>query len=145
MAMDQKQIIMNFTVPPGADELTVIAQNAMDNLPEELMEFCDSLVIHIEELADEALEDELDLEDPFELLALYRSGSEISPGVKKKIANDDDVIMLFRRPILDLWCESCDDINDIIRQVLIEELGQNFDFSEDEIEEMNSRHYQGML
>ena len=117
----------------------------MDNLPEELMEFCDSLVIHIEELADEALEDELDLEDPFELLALYRSGSEISPGVKKKIANDDDVIMLFRRPILDLWCESCDDINDIIRQVLIEELGQNFDFSEDEIEEMNSRHYQGML
>lgn len=145
MATDQKQIIMNFTVPPGTDELVVIAQNAMDHLPEELMEFCDSLVLHIEDLADETIEHELDLDDPFELMALYRSGSEISPGVKKKIANDDDVLVLYRRPILDLWCESCDDINNIVRHVMIEELGQNFDFSDEEIEEMTERHYQGML
>lgn len=143
--MSQQDIIMNFTVPPSADDLITIAEEAMDNMPEELMEFCDSLNIQVEELADEALENDLDLEDPYELVALYRSGSQISPGVQKKVANDDDLIILFRRPLLDLWCETGDDLNDIVRQVMIEELGQNFDFSEDEIDEMTQRHHQGML
>ena len=143
--MSQQKIIMNFTLPPSTDDLTAIAEAAVDNLPEELMELCDSLAIHIEELADEAMENDLELEDPYELVALYRSGSQISPGVEKKIANDDDLLILFRRPLLDLWCESCDDLNDLVRQVMIEELGNNFDFSEDEIDEMTQRHYQGML
>ena len=144
-SMSQQDIIMNFTVPPSADDLTVIAEDAMENMPEELMEFCDGLTIQVEELADEVLENDLELEDPYELIALYRSGSQIAPGVEKKVANDDDLIILFRRPLLDLWCETSDDLNDIVRQVMIEELGQNFDFSEDEIDEMTQRHHQGML
>ncbi|MCB9991040.1 MAG: metallopeptidase family protein [Rhodospirillales bacterium] len=143
--MSQQRIIMNFTAPPSADDLAVIAEAVIDTLPEELMEFCDSLAIQIEELADESLENDLDLEDAFDLVALYRSGGQIAPGVEKKVANDEDLLILFRRPLLDLWCETCDELNDIVRQVMIEELGQNFDFSEDEIDEMTRRHYQGML
>ncbi len=143
--MDQQRIIMNFTNPPTAEDLEAIAEAALDNLPEELMEFCDSLTVQIEEIADEALENDLDLEDPFELVALYRSGGQIAPGVQKKVANDEDILIIFRRPLLDIWCETYDDLNDIVRQVMIEELGQNFDFSEDEIDEMSRRHYQGML
>ncbi|PJB69071.1 MAG: hypothetical protein CO093_11380 [Alphaproteobacteria bacterium CG_4_9_14_3_um_filter_47_13] len=143
--MSQQKIIMNFTLPPGLDELTAIAEASLENMPEELMEFCDSLAIHIEELADESLESDLELEDPYELVALYRSGNQIAPGVQKKIANDDDILIIFRRPLLDLWCETGDDLNDLIRQVMIEELGHVFDFSEEEIDEMTQRHYQGML
>jgi len=143
--MDQQRIIMNFTVPPSADDLEVIAEEALELLPEELMEFCDSLAIQIEEIADEALETDLDLEDPFDLVALYRSGGQIAPGVEKKVANDEDLLIIFRRPLLDIWCETGDNLNDVVRQVMIEELGQNFDFSEDEIDEMTQRHYQGML
>lgn len=143
--MDQQRIIMNFTLPPNAEDLEAIAEAALENMPEELMEFCDALAIQVEEIADEALETDLDLEDPFDLVALYRSGGQIAPGVQKKVANDEDVLILFRRPLLDIWCETCDDLNDIVRQVMIEELGQNFDFSEDEIDEMTQRHYQGML
>lgn len=140
-----QQIIMNFTYPPSGDDLMVIAEEALETMPEEIMEFCDSLVIQIEEIADEVIENDLELEDPYELLALYRSGSHISPGVEKKIANDDDLLIIFRRPLLDLWCESGDDLNALMRQVMIEELGQNFDFSDEEIDEMTQRHYQGML
>lgn len=143
--MEQQQIIMNFTLPPSAEDLMVIAEAAVENLPEEITAFCESLVIQIEELADEALENDLELEDPYELVALYRSGSHIAPGVEKKVANDDDVLIIFRRPLLDLWCETCEDLNTLMRQVMIEELGQNFDFSDDEIDEMTQRHYQGML
>lgn len=143
--MSQQKIIMNFSFPPSADDLTAIAEAAMENMPEELMEFCDGLEIQIEELADESLENDLDLDDPYELVALYRSGSHVSPGVERKVANDDDIMMLFRRPLLDLWCETGDDLNDIVRQVMIEELGHHFEFSEDEIDEMTQRHFQGML
>ena len=143
--MDRHQIIMNYTVAPSADDLEVIATEAIAGMPEEIMEFCDELMIQIEDIPGEDLESELDLEDPYDLVALYRSGKQISPGVEKKVANDDDVLIIFRRPLLDLWVESGEDINNLIRHVMIEELGHNFDFSEDEIEEMNQRHHQGML
>ncbi len=143
--MNEQRIIMNFTTPPRADDIEVIANEILDTLPEELLEFCDALTIEIEDIPDESLEIELELDDPYELMALYKSGKQISPGVESKVANDDDVLVLYRRPILDAWCESGEEITQIVRDVMIEELGNNFDFSEDEIEEMSRRHYQGML
>lgn len=143
--MSQRDIIMSFSVPPSADDLKVIATDALETLPEELLEFCESIVIEVEEIADEALEDELELDDPFDLPVFFRKGSQISPGVESKVANDDDLLIIFRRPILDMWCDTQDDINLVVRQAIIEELGQNFDFSDEEIDEMAERHYQGMF
>ncbi len=143
--MEREQIIMHFTVPPSADDVSIMAGAALASLPEELAEFTESLAVVVEDLPDEAVMQELDLDDPYELMALYRSGAQIAPGVTKKSANDDDVLILYRRPLLDAWCETNDDLTNLIRQVMIEELGQNFDFSDDEIEEMAARHYQGML
>ena len=140
-----QQIIMSFSVPPSADDLSVMATGQLENLPDEILEFFDELVIQIEEVADEATESDLELDDPYELLALYKGGKQLTPGVEKKSANDDDVLILYRRPILDMWCESGEDLTGIIREAMIEELGNNFDFSEEEIEEMTRRHYQGML
>jgi len=143
--MNQRQIIMNFTAPPSIDDIEALASNALQTLPEELTGLCDALAIRVEEVPDEALESELKLEDPYELIALFRSGKQISPGVESKTANDEDVLILFRRPFLDMWCETGEDLNILVRQILIEELGQNFDFSEDEIDEMSQRHHQGAL
>ena len=137
-----KQIIMNFSVPPSIDDMEVMANAVLEVLPEELLEFCDGLALAMEDIPDETMEQELDLEDPYDLLALYKSGKEISPGVEKKTANDDDVLCLYRRPILDVWVETGDDLVAVIRQVMIEELGRHFDFSDEEVEEMNDRHYQ---
>lgn len=136
---------MSFSTPPSADDLEVMAAEAMETMPEELMEFCEGLAVTIEDLPDEAMEAELELDDPFQLLALYRSGKQIAPGIEKKTANDDDILILYRRCILDYWCETGEDLAACLRQVIIEELGRNFEFSENEIEEMAGRHYQGML
>ncbi len=143
--MSQKQIIMNFSAPPSLDDMGVIATEMFETLPEELVGFCDGLAIQIEDWPDASVEQDMDLDDSYELLALYKSGKEISPGVERKTANDDDVLILYRRPILDMWCDRCEDLSNLVREVMIEELGQHFDFSEDEIEEMAERHYQGML
>lgn len=143
--MDQHRIIMNFSSPPGADDIETIAAEIFASLPEEILEHCESLAIEVEEFPDDATQAEMEIDDPYELVALYRSGKEISPGVKRKVANDDDVLFLYRRPILDLWCDTQDDLINLIREVMIEELASNFDFSENEIEEMAARHHQGML
>lgn len=143
--MDQHRIIMSFSRPPGADDIETIAGEILPSLPEEITEHCVSLTIEVEEFPDDATQAEMELDDPYELVALYRSGKEISPGVERKIANDDDILVLYRRPILDLWCDTQDDLAALIREVMIEELAGNFDFSDDEIEEMTRRHHQGML
>lgn len=145
MAAEQQRIIMNFSVPPSEDDLLAMAQNVFDTLPEEIMEFCDALTIEIEQFPDEATESEMELDDAYELLALYKSGKEVSPGVERKVANDDDILVLYRRPILDYWCDCGEDLTGVIREVMIEELGNHFDFSENDIEEMTARHHQGML
>lgn len=143
--MERQDIIMSFSTPPSAEDLEAMAKSILTNMPEEILELCEDLAIRIDDLADETIESEFDLEDPFELICLYRNGSEISPGVTRKVANDDDLLIIFRRPLLDLWCETAEDINVLLRQVMIEELGQNFDFTEDEINEMSQRHYQGLF
>ncbi len=143
--MEQHRIIMNFTVPPGTDDIETMAADVLASIPEELEAHCEKLAIKIEEFPDDATQAELELEDPYELIALYRSGKEISRGVQRKVANDDDVLFIFRRPLLDLWSDTQDDLTALLREVIIEELARNFDFSEDEISEMTARHYQGML
>ena len=87
----------------------------------------------------------MDLETPYELLALFRSGKEIAPGVQKKVANEDDVLLLFRRPILDLWCETGDDLTSLVREVVIEEIARGLEFSEDDIKEMILRAHQNAI
>ncbi len=136
-----KRIIMHYSYPPSFDDLEVMADSILQDLPEELDEAIESIAINVEDVPDEVIEEELDLDDPFDLLALYRNGKEISPGIEKKSANDDGLLILYRRPILDLWCETSDDLADVLRHVIIEELGKHFDFSDDEIEEMSRRHY----
>lgn len=139
------QILMNFSTAPTPDDFSIIANEQLETLPDELVESYEDLKIVIEEFPDEATESDLDIEDPFELFALYKAGKELAPGVEKKVANDDDVLILFRRPILDAWCETGEDLTQIIRDAMIEEIANHFDFADDDIEEMTGRHYQGML
>lgn len=145
VAMEQHRIIMNYSVPPSAEDIETIAQDIAASLPDELVEHCETLVLQVEDFPDDATQVEMEIDDPYELLALYKSGKEISRGVQRKVANDDDVLILYRRPILEVWCETQEDLANLIREIMIEELAQNFDFTEEEIEEMAARHHQGMF
>jgi len=143
--MECKRIIMNYTVPPAAEDMEDLTGFLWESLPEEIISRCDDLVIAVEEVADDTTLDDLGVEDPYELLALYKDGKEISPGVERKVASEDDVLVLYRRSLLDMWCDTQEDLQNLIRQAVIEELGRYFDFSEEDIEEMTGRHYQGLL
>jgi predicted Zn-dependent protease with MMP-like domain len=45
-----------------------------------------------------------------------------------------DMIFLYRRPILDYWCETGQDLNAVIRHVLIHEIGHHFGLSDEDME-----------
>lgn len=48
--------------------------------------------------------------------------------------NDVDQIYLYRRPILDYWCETGEDLTSLVKHVLIHEIGHHFGFSDDDME-----------
>jgi predicted Zn-dependent protease with MMP-like domain len=50
------------------------------------------------------------------------------------IADSPDMIFLYRRPILDYWCETGEDIAQVVRNVLIHEIGHHFGFSDDDMD-----------
>lgn len=143
--MSKQDLIMNFTRPPSADDLIAVARQVMDLLPDELIVKIEQLDFLCEEFPEESIIQEMELETPYDLLALYRSAQEIAPGVVKKIANGDDVLYLFRRPILDLWCETNDDLLGLLREIMIEEIARANDFSDDDIKAMIDTHYQGLF
>jgi predicted Zn-dependent protease with MMP-like domain len=94
-------------------------------------------VIRVEEFPDAETEAAMDLESPFDLLGLYRGVALPHKSVGDPQAGID-MIFLYRRPILDYWCDSGDELLDIVRHVLIHEIGHHFGFSDADMERIEN-------
>lgn len=119
-------------VPPGLDDIDRIARAALADLPEPFARHIRGVLVRVEEFCDAETEAEMELESPFDLLGLYR-GVSID---RKSIADGTphvDVIFLYRRPILDYWCETGEDLEHVVRHVLLHEIGHHFGFSDDDM------------
>lgn len=119
--------------PPTIDDLKAIAAEAFANIPDELRRHVADVPIRIVEFPDEDTEVEMELESPFDLLGLYRGISLARKSVLDVVA-DLDVIFLYRRPILDYWCETGEDLTAVVRHVLIHEIGHHFGLSDADME-----------
>ena len=120
-------------LPPSAADIESLAQQALATIPEELRRQVGAVVIRVEEFPDEETEEEMDLESPFDLLGLYRGVAMPQQSVFAT-RNDVDMIFLYRRPLLDYWCETGEDLAAVVRHVLIHEIGHHFGFSDDDME-----------
>jgi len=121
------------TVAPSLDDLERIARAEFKRLPKRLARHVDGVVIRIAEFPDEETERELGLESPFDLLGLYH-GVAIGQKSVSATPEDVDMIFLYRRPLLDYWCETGEDLGHLVRHVLIHEIGHHFGFSDDDME-----------
>ncbi|MAH04953.1 MAG: hypothetical protein CL561_05310 [Alphaproteobacteria bacterium] len=140
MQANRKEIIMNFSVPPSDDDILVLAKDTLENLPDEFSEFCKDIELAVEDFASEDVEQQLDAEDPYEILLFLKSGKEISPGIEAKNSADNDCLVLYRRPILDYWAEVEEDFSDVITRIIFEEIAAEHDYTADEIAEMVLSH-----
>ena len=123
----------SYGTPPSLSDIEKIADRAMGTIPNELRRHVEGVVIRVEDFCDEETEREMELESPFDLLGLYRG---ISLDQKSTIStpHDVDMIFLYRRPLLDYWCESGEDFEHVVRHVLIHEIGHHFGFSDADME-----------
>ncbi|MBV8131562.1 MAG: metallopeptidase family protein [Alphaproteobacteria bacterium] len=118
--------------PPSLADLEELALRALDTIPRRLKRHLGPVVIRVEEFPDEETEETMGLDSPFDILGLYR-------GVAlphKRISDPQpsvDMVFLYRRPILDYWCETGEDLTRVVRHVLIHEIGHHFGFSDEDM------------
>ncbi|TVR96404.1 MAG: metallopeptidase family protein [Rhodospirillales bacterium] len=110
-----------------------MAAEALQTIPEPLRRHAADVVIRVEDFPDEETEQEMGLESPFDLLGLYRGVALHHKSISASYG-DVDMIFLYRRPILDYWCETGEDLAHIIRHVLIHEIGHHFGFSDEDMD-----------
>ncbi|MDR3438684.1 metallopeptidase family protein [Telmatospirillum sp.] len=122
-------MIARHSAPPSLADLEWIASQELDRIPDELRQPLGSVVIRVEEFPDEDIEEEMELESPFDLLGLYH-GVALPHQSVLDVRTSPDMIFLYRRPILDFWCETGQDLNAVVRHVLIHEIGHHFGFSD---------------
>lgn len=119
-------------IPPGPAELEDMARAAFATLPRRLAAHVHGVVIRVEEFPDAETCTAMRLESPFDILGLYQGVS-----LDRKSVSDSgtlpDMIFLYRRPILDYWVETFEPLQDVVRHVLIHEIGHHFGLSDAEM------------
>lgn len=90
-------------------------------------------MIRVLDFCDEETEREMGLESPFELLGLY-SGVSMDKQSLFDTRIEPDMVFLYRRPMLDYWCESGEDLRHVVRHVLIHEIGHHLGFSDEDMD-----------
>ena len=125
--------IAHFNTPPTLSDMEAVAREAYANIPPELRGFVRDVVIQVQDFPDDDTMDEMECESPFDLLGLYR-GVDLARKSVLDTPEDVDMIFLYRRPILDYWCESEEDLSNVVRHVLIHEIGHHFGLSDDDME-----------
>lgn len=123
--------------PPSIDDIAELASRAAGTLPEPVRSHLASVLIRVEEFCDEETETALDLETAFDLMGLYR-GVALHRKSLSDVPHDVDMIVLYRRPILDYWCETGEPLSRIVRHVLWHEVGHHLGFSDEDMERIET-------
>jgi predicted Zn-dependent protease with MMP-like domain len=115
---------------PSAADIDALAQAAFAQLPASFRRLCEGLVVQVVDFPDDETLDEMGAASEFDLLGLFRGrGLPIRPAVEETGAMPN-MIWLYRRPLLDFWCEGEETLGAVVTHVLIHEIGHHFGLSD---------------
>jgi predicted Zn-dependent protease with MMP-like domain len=118
---------------PSLAELETIAGAAYRRLPAQFRKLTGDVVIRVEDFPTDEVLDDLGAETPFDLLGLY-SGVDLARKSVMDVSGLPDMVLLYRRPILDYWAEHEDTLGQILTHVLVHEIGHHFGLSDADME-----------
>ena len=116
-------------MPVSAAEFEVIVHAAFDQLPDAFRAACEDLAIRVEAFADEETLAALELENPYELLGLYH-GINLARKSVLDLPGSPDMVLLYRMPIIAYAAASDLPLENVVRHVLVHEIGHHFGFSD---------------
>ena len=122
---------------PSLVEIETTARDIFQRLPKEFRDLSEDLVIHVDDLPTEEVLDEMEAESEFDLLGLFQ-GVGIPFRSHGDVARLPNMVWLYRRPILDYWAEHDETLGQIVRHVLIHEIGHHFGLSDADMEQIEA-------
>ncbi|WP_306117164.1 MULTISPECIES: metallopeptidase family protein [unclassified Roseitalea] len=117
---------------PDLAAIEKIAREAYAHLPREFRKLTGDVQIRIADFPSDDVLDDLGLDTPFDLLGLFE-GRGIAELWNPATGQETNRITLYRRAILDYWCENDETLGDIVTHVLVHELGHHFGLSDDDM------------
>ena len=123
--------------PPSLDDLERLARRALEGLPADFAQHLGDIVFRVDEFPTDEVLDELELESPFDLMGLYQ-GVDLARKSVADPAPEPDMIFLYRRPILDYWCETGEDLAHLVAHVVIHEIGHHWGLSDEDMERIEA-------
>ncbi len=122
---------------PSLAELETIADAAYSRLPARFRALTGDLLIRVEDFpADEVL-NSLGIQSPFDLLGLY-SGTDLARKSVTDVSSMPDIVLLYRRPILDYWADHEETLGAILTHVLVHEIGHHFGLSDADMQRIEA-------
>ncbi len=118
---------------PDAARFHEMAQEAFVTIPAELRHFVEGIAFIVEEFPDDEILDEMEIDDPYELLGLYQ-GISLDQESVGMVRQDVNRIFLYREPILDYCDETGETPEWVVRHVLIHEIGHHFGLSDEDMD-----------
>ena len=127
---------MNLKAPSLA-ELETMAHQVFERLPKRFRDLCEGLIIRVDDFPTDEVLDEMECESEFDLLGLFQ-GTGLPHQSHSDIPRLPNMVWLYRRPILDYWAEHEEALGDIVRHVLIHEIGHHFGLSDDDMADIEA-------
>jgi len=118
---------------PTAADIERLAEAAFARLPNEFRRLCEGLVIQVVDFPDEETLDEMGAQTEFDLLGLFRGRGMAHRPAVDETGTLPNMIWLYRRPLLDFWCEGDDSLGAVVAHVLVHEIGHHFGLSDNDI------------
>ncbi len=119
---------------PTSEDIDALAQAAFDRLPATFRRLSEGLVIQVVDFPDDQTLEEMRAESEFDLLGLFRGRGLAQRGAVEETGELPNMIWLYRRPLLDFWCEGEDSLGAVVTHVLVHEIGHHFGLSDADME-----------
>jgi predicted Zn-dependent protease with MMP-like domain len=118
---------------PSLAEFELLAVDVFRRLPRQFRDLCADLVIQVDDFPTEEVLDHMDAESEFDLLGLFQ-GVGLPFRAESAPMQMPNMVWLYRRPILDYWAEHDETLGDIVKHVLVHEIGHHFGLSDADME-----------
>src|ERR1700744_3595943 len=120
---------------PSLDGVETLARAAFAGLPAEFRAMTGAVIFLVQDFPDDEVMRDMELQSEFDILGLF-SGPNLADHAAGRVHGSQTMIFLYRRPILDYWAEHHEKLGDIVRHVLIHEIGHHFGLSDEDMHDI---------